>query len=260
MRILLTNDDGIKAAGLYELYKKLYKKFKVVVCAPHTQKSAIGHAITLNKPLRMKKVYRDNKFFGYAVNGTPADCVKIAVRSIFKSRPQLVISGINHGPNLGSDIMYSGTVSAACEGTILGIPSMAISLATYKNDSFKFAVDFAYNMAKLLEKTGLPDGILLNINIPAIAKSRIRGVVITKQGRSLYKENFIKRSDSRGETCYWLEGKVKWLKKQRGSDIKAIEDKHISITPLQFDLTAYKFIPKLKKVEFRLNEVIRKFC
>lgn len=253
MHVLLTNDDGVNAEGLYELYKHLYKKFDLTVCAPEAEQSAIGHAITLSMPLRVKKICKDKKFFGYAVDGTPADCVKIAVRCLLKKKPDLIISGINHGPNLGSDIMYSGTVSAATEGTILGIPSMAFSLATYKDLNFKFAARFACKMAKLVQKSGLPDGVLLNINIPSCSDRMIKGVMITKQGRSLYQEDFIKRIDPRGRIYYWLTGKVKWLKKSIGSDIKAIEDRFISITPLQFDLTEYEFLEELKKIKFKLK-------
>ncbi|MFH1061355.1 MAG: 5'/3'-nucleotidase SurE [Candidatus Omnitrophota bacterium] len=251
MRLLLTNDDGINADGLYALYLRLSKNFDVTVCAPEAEQSAIGHAITLSKPLRVKKIVKNKKFFGYAVNGTPADCVKIAVRCILKQKPQMIISGINHGPNLGSDIMYSGTVSAATEGTILGIPSLAISLATYENHDFSFAADFACALAKKFGKKGINDGILLNVNIPSIPKSKIKGVKITKQGRSLYKEEFVKRLDPRGRIYYWLTGKAQWVKKADDSDIKAIEDGFVSITPLQFDLTAYKAIEDLKKIQFR---------
>jgi 5'-nucleotidase len=251
MRILLTNDDGINADGLYALYQRLSKKFNVTVCAPEAEQSAIGHAITLSRPLRVKKIIKNKKFFGYAVNGTPADCVKIAVRCVLNKKPDMIISGINHGPNLGSDIMYSGTVSAATEGTILGIPSMAISLATYENHDFSFAADFACILAKKFEKKGINDGILLNVNIPSIAKSKIKGVKITKQGRSMYKEEFVKRLDPRGRTYYWLTGKAQWVKKADDSDIKAIEGGFVSITPLQFDLTAYKAIEDLRKIQFR---------
>lgn len=252
MRILLTNDDGINAEGLYDLYLCLAKSYEVSVCAPDTEKSAIGHAITLNRPLRIKKVYRNKKFYGYSVDGTPADCVKIAVRSILKQKPQLIISGINHGPNLGSDIMYSGTVSAATEGAILGIPSIAVSLATYENHDFDFAADFVLSLIKKIKYNNIPQGTLLNVNIPSVKKNSIRGVMITKQGKSLYKEDFIRRDDPRGNSYYWLSGKVKWLAKPAGSDIKAIEDNYVSITPLQFDLTDYKSIDALKKMDFKL--------
>ncbi|MBU4305324.1 MAG: 5'/3'-nucleotidase SurE [Candidatus Omnitrophica bacterium] len=246
MHILLTNDDGINAEGLYELYRRLHKKFKVTVCAPEAEQSAIGHAITLNKPLRVKEIYKSKKFYGYAVDGTPADCVKIAIRCILKEKPQMVISGINHGPNLGSDVMYSGTVSAATEGTILGIPSLAFSLATYENYNFRFAAEFATLLATKIKKTGLPDGVLLNVNVPSVAADRVRGVMITKQGRSFYKESFLRRVDPRGRKYYWLTGKVKWLKKPKDSDIKAVEERYISVTPLQFDLTDYRYVDILK--------------
>ena len=252
MRILLTNDDGIHAQGLYSLYMRLGKSNNISVCAPDAEKSAIGHAITLNRPLRIKKVYRNKKFYGHSVDGTPADCVKIAVRSILREKPDLIISGINHGPNLGSDIMYSGTVSAATEGTILGIPSIAISLATYVNHDFDFAAEFACSMIKKIKKNGIPSGTLLNVNIPSIKKNMIKGVMVTKQGKSLYKENFIRRDDPRGNSYYWLSGKVKWLSKPEGSDIKAIEQRYVSITPLKFDLTDHKAVDTLKKMDFRL--------
>ncbi|MCK4993535.1 MAG: 5'/3'-nucleotidase SurE [Candidatus Omnitrophica bacterium] len=252
MRILLTNDDGINAQGLYELYLRLVKSYDVSVCAPDAEKSAIGHAITLNTPLRIKKVLKNKKFYGYSVDGTPADCVKIAVRSILKGKPQLIISGINHGQNLGSDIMYSGTVSAATEGTILGIPSIAVSLATYKNHNFDFTADLVSSMVKKIKKKGLPSRTLLNVNVPSIKKNMIKGVMVTKQGKSLYQENFVKRDDPRGNSYYWLSGKVKWLTKPAGSDIKAIEDGYVSITPLKFDLTDYKAIDDLKEMDFKL--------
>ena len=244
MKILLTNDDGVFADGLIALYEKLKKKFNVTVCAPETEQSAVGHAITLTKPLRVKKISWGGSFYAYAVNGTPADCVKIAVRSILKKAPDLVISGINHGPNLGSDIMYSGTVSAATESTILGIPSIAISLAAYENLNFNFASEVAYKVAKQVSQTGLPDGILLNVNVPAIEKREVKGTLITSQGRSLYKEDFVERSDPRGQIYYWLTGKVQWRKKPVGSDIKAVEDGYVSITPLQFDLTAHDYLDR----------------
>ncbi|MFH2138565.1 MAG: 5'/3'-nucleotidase SurE [Candidatus Omnitrophota bacterium] len=248
MRVLLTNDDGIYADGLDALYQRFRKKFKVTVCAPESERSAIGHAITLNRPLRVKQVKKNAEFFGYAVDGTPADCVKIAVRALLKEKPQLIISGINHGPNLGSDIMYSGTVSAATEGTILKIPSIAVSLATYDKHDFKTAADIAYNIALKIKKNNLPEGILLNVNVPPIPTSRVRGYLITEQGRSFYKESFVKRSDPRGMTYYWLTGKAKWLKKPQGSDIRAIEDNYVSVTPLQFDLTAYNYLNVIKKL------------
>ncbi|MBI4846919.1 MAG: 5'/3'-nucleotidase SurE [Candidatus Omnitrophica bacterium] len=248
MHILLTNDDGINSDGLYKLYEVLGKEFKITVCAPEAEQSAIGHAITLSRPLHIKKIFKSNDFLGYAVSGTPADCVKIAVRSILKKRPDMVISGINHGPNLGSDVMYSGTVSAATEGAILGIPSIAVSLTTYKNHDFRFAAKYIAGLAKKVYKFGLADGILLNVNIPGLPKNKIKGVMITRQARSMYKEKFVIRKDPRGRAYYWLTGRARWFKKPEDSDIKAIEKGYVSITPLQFDLTAYGYIDKLKEM------------
>ncbi|MFH2145116.1 MAG: 5'/3'-nucleotidase SurE [Candidatus Omnitrophota bacterium] len=250
MHILLTNDDGINAEGLNILCRQLKQSCQVTVCAPETEQSAISHAITLNKPLRVKEVHRDRGFFGYTVDGTPADCVKLAVRSLIRSKLDFIISGINHGPNLGSDIMYSGTVSAACEGAILGIPSIAVSLATYKKHNFNFAVKFVWQLVNQLNSVRSLRRLLLNVNIPALPEKKIRGVKITRQGRSFYEENFIKRIDPRGRIYYWLGGKVKWLRKETGSDIKAVENNFISITPLQFDFTARKEIRRLRKLKF----------
>jgi 5'-nucleotidase len=253
MRILLTNDDGINAEGLYELYLRLSRKFDITVCAPEAEQSAIGHAITLSRPLRVKKIVKNKKFLGYAVNGTPADCVKIAVRCVLKNPPDIVISGINHGPNLGSDIMYSGTVSAATEGMILGIPSIAVSLTTYKDHDFGFAADFACELAEKFKKHKIDDGVLLNVNVPAVGRSKIKGVKITKQGKSQYKEEFVTRVDPRGKKYYWLTGKAQWMQKTEDSDIAAIEKGYVSITPLQFDLTEYNALEALKKIKFKVK-------
>ena len=234
--------------------RSFIRYFTVTVCAPEAEQSAIGHAITLSKPLRVKKIAKNGSFYGYAVNGTPADCVKIAIRCLLKERPQMVISGINHGPNLGSDIMYSGTVSAATEGTILGIPSIAVSIAAYEKQNFRCAAKAAVDIARLIAETGLPDATLLNVNVPALPARQIKGIKITKQGRSLYKEDFVKRTDPRGRTYYWLTGKVKWVKKPADSDIKAVEEKYISITPLRLDLTEYGFIEQLKTFKFNQKQ------
>ena len=246
MNILLTNDDGINAAGLGALAHRLRRKHRVSVVAPEAEQSAIGHAITLSKPLRVTPVKKNGAVFGMAVSGTPADCVKIAIRCLMKTKPDIVVSGINHGPNLGSDVMYSGTVSAATEGTILGIPSIACSLASYDSQSFAVATAVVEKIVSRIARNGLPDGILLNVNVPAFPKKKIRGIMVTRQGRSLYRETFVKRNDPRGRTYYWLTGKVKWLSKPAASDIKAVEEGYVSVTPLHFDLTRYDFLESLR--------------
>ena len=174
-KILLTNDDGINAPGLYALYESIRTMGEVSVVAPEREMSAVGHAITLTDPLRVEKVDKRGEFFGYAVSGTPADCVKIAAWALLDEMPDLVISGINLGNNTGISIIYSGTVSAATEGTILEIPSIAISLVAFKNPDFRYAAKFAKKMAEIVLEKGLPIGTLLNINVPNVKEEEIGG-------------------------------------------------------------------------------------
>jgi len=209
MKILLTNDDGINAPGIYALWRELRKIGEISIVAPETEQSAIGHAITLSNPLRLREVYRDSSFYGYSVNGTPADCVKLGVTAIFKEPPDIVISGINLGPNLGVDVMYSGTVSAATEGTIIGIPSIAVSLAIRREPDFRFAAAFARALCLEVKEKSIPAGILLNVNIPAVPLAKVKGVKITRQGKARFKDTFEKRLDPRGNVYYWLTGETK---------------------------------------------------
>src|SRR5947199_10119074 len=180
--ILLTNDDGIYAQGILAAWQELRKLGQVQVVAPDAERSAVGHAITLLLPLRAKEVVRRNVRFGYAVNGMPADCVKIAVKAILPRPPDLVVSGINLGSNTGTNVIYSGTVSAATEARILGIPSIAVSLATFAHPAFIFAARFTQKLAAAVLAKGLPDKTLLNVNIPNLPEDKIKGVAITRQG------------------------------------------------------------------------------
>ena len=195
-RILLSNDDGINAPGLAALYEAMKSAGDVVVVAPDSEKSAVGHAITISDPLRVWDFKKNDEFFGYAVNGTPADCVKIAYWALLKEKPDLVVSGINLGSNTGINAIYSGTVSAATEGTILGIPSFAVSLTTFKDADFSYAAKFARKLSEDILERGLPKGTLLNVNVPPTEEQGIEGVKITRQGRSNYHEHFDKRVDS----------------------------------------------------------------
>lgn len=247
MNILLTNDDGIYSDGIYALYESLIKIADVTVVAPEAEQSAVGHAITMSAPLRVKEAYRKNKFFGYAVSKTPADCVKLAIRSLLKKKPDLIISGINLGPNTGFSVLYSGTVSGAMEGAILGFPSIAVSLGTFANPDFSFAASFTAKIAKHTYKHGLPKGTFLNINVPARPSSKIKGVKITKQGKTPIFESFVKRIDPRRRIYYWLTGEVMNLNGDKDSDISALKNDYITITPLQYDLTDHSSIVKLKK-------------
>lgn len=244
--ILVTNDDGIDSIGIYLLAEELKQIANVFVVAPSRQQSAVGHAITMSSPIRMQKYNKNEKFFGYAVDGTPADCVKLAVRSLFKNKPDLVVSGINHGSNTAISVIYSGTVSAATEGTILGIPSLAFSLTTYDEADFSFAAKFAKNFSSLVLKNSLPKGTLLNINIPAVPEEKINGVVFTRQGKSIWNDEFETRRDPSNREYFWLKGELLELDVDDGIDQKAINENKISITPLQFDLTDYKALEKMK--------------
>src|SRR5579884_3334971 len=189
MKILVTNDDGIFADGIYALFKELQKLGEVIAVAPASEQSAVGHAITLMTPLRVNQVNRHGEFFGWAVNGTPADCVKLAVHALMDERPDLIVSGINLGANIGTSVIYSGTVSAATEGTILGIPSIAMSLATFANPDFSVAAKFARKLGKLvLSKGGLPSGTLLNVNVPNVPRADIRGVEVTVNSDSRFED------------------------------------------------------------------------
>ena len=247
MKILLTNDDGIYAPGILALYKSLKNIADVWIVAPEKEQSAVGHAITLSDPLRVKETEKDGEFLGYAVDGTPADCVKLGVGQIIPHKPDLVISGINMGLNTGDCVIYSGTVSAATEGTILGIPSIAVSIDSFIDTDFSSAAGFTAHLAKNIYKRGLPKGILLNVNVPDVEHSKIEGVAITRQGRFTFRDGFEKRQDPRGRTYYWLEYEELITMEENGdTDLAAVRQNKISITPLQHDLTDYNFLETLK--------------
>ena len=247
IKILLTNDDGINAPGLHVLYKEMKKIGEVSIVAPDSERSAVGHAITLSDPLRVFDFYKNGQFFGYAVNGTPADCVKLAYWAL-DIKPDILISGINLGSNTGINIIYSGTVSAATEGMFLNIPSFAISLTTFTNPNFRIAARFARKLSRIILKNGLPKGTLLNVNVPAVEdEEEISGVEITRQGKAMYLEEFDRRSDPHNRTYYWLTGQKVKLESEPDVDDRAILNKKISITPVQFDLTDYRFLDELRK-------------
>jgi 5'-nucleotidase len=246
MRILLTNDDGINAPGLLALYKELKQVGEVAVVAPDSERSAVGHAITLSDPLRVWNFEKNGEFFGYAVNGTPADCVKIAYWALMDQKPDLVVSGINLGSNTGMNVIYSGTVSAATEGTILNIPSFAISLTTFTNPDFAYAAKFGAKLAKILFEKGLPKGTFLNVNVPPVKEEEIQGVVITRQGKAAYMERFDKRIDPANRVYYWLTGKKVKIEEDLNVDDFAILNNRVSITPIHYDLTNYQYLDELK--------------
>ncbi|OPZ72438.1 MAG: 5'-nucleotidase SurE [bacterium ADurb.Bin478] len=248
MKILITNDDGIAAPGIAALAEAMSRIGQVTIVAPAAEMSAVGHAITLSDPLRVTSYEKNNEFFGYAVHGTPADCVKLAYWVLLKDQPKpdLLISGINLGANTGINVIYSGTVSAATEGAILGIPSFAISLATFVNPDFQPAAAFAVQLAQTLLQRRLPKGVFLNVNVPAAPAEQIRGVRITRQGQANYMEEYSARQDPHRRSYYWLTGDKVEIEADERVDDRAILQNHISITPVHYDLTYYPLMQELE--------------
>jgi 5'-nucleotidase len=246
MKILITNDDGIHSEGIYKLKLALEKIADVLVVAPDTERSAVGHAITISDPLRVIEVEKDGKFFGYAVNGTPADCVKIGITCLMEESPDIVISGINLGPNTATNIIYSGTVSAAAEGVIMGIPSMALSLASFTVKEYDYTCKLAIELVNKILENGLPEGTLLNVNVPALKEEEIEGIVITRQGKGRYEEFFDKRVDPFNRTYYWLSGKRMMLDSDKDIDDVVVIQNKVSITPVSYELTNMDMLQKLK--------------
>lgn len=247
--ILVTNDDGIYSPGIVSLSRALDRIDEVFVIAPDRERSAVGHALTLHRPLRVEQIGRNQ----FCINGTPSDCVNLGVLGILSKKPDLVVSGINRGANLGDDVTYSGTVSAAMEGTLLGIFSIAISLVKEDFSNFKFAAKFGAKIAKIVLNKGLPRDTLLNINIPAKKGKEIKGVKITKLGRRIYSEKIVEKIDPRGKKYYWIGPESPQWHQDENTDFEAIAKDMISITPLHLDLTNYKALPKLCEWELDIN-------
>ncbi len=250
MRILVTNDDGVQSDGLFALYQALSKIGDVTVVAPERQQSATGHAITLHKPLRMTETTLRDGSPAFMSNGTPSDCANLGVLEALGDDVDLVVSGINHGPNLGWDIHYSGTVSAAIEAAIIGKPAIAVSVASWdKEMHWQPAAQFAGQVALWLVKHPLPKNTILNINAPNLSQSELRGVAVTTQGRRQYVDRIEKRLDPLGRPYYWLGGSLaeEAAGAEAGSDVRAVADGKISVTPVHLDLTAYALMPSLKE-------------
>lgn len=248
--ILITNDDGIFSPGILALAEQLQTIAKIIVVAPSKQQSAVGHAITITKAIHKQEVQLSEDLKGIAVDGTPADCVKLAVRTILNEKPDLVVSGINHGHNTAVSIMYSGTVSAATEGVILGIPSIALSVTTFEEVDFLPAAEIAKRISKIVLEKSLPEGMLLNVNIPPVPLNKIAGIEITHQGKSVWDDYFEKRFDLDGKEYFWLKGELNIKDTTRESDQGAIIQNYVSISPIQFDLTDYKRLKIIKNLGF----------
>ncbi len=247
MKILLCNDDGIHARGIAELHQAIAHLGELHVCAPATERSAAGHAITIYDPIRTMPVDKANGFSGIAVDGTPADCVKLAVSFLHKDNPpDLVVSGINLGSNTGISVLYSGTVSAASEAAILGVPAVAFSLCTYQNPHWEAAAKIAADIVEKVVANPLPDGVLLNVNIPNLPMEEIKGIRAGQMGRSRFIEKFTEHRDPRGNKYYWLDGDMKMLDDNAETDERLVKDGYVALTPIHIDLTAHHCLEQVK--------------
>jgi 5'-nucleotidase len=245
LTILVTNDDGIDSQGIQILAETLKALGQVYVVAPDKECSAMAHSLSLHRPLKVDEVRQDY----FAVDGTPADCVNVAVCSLLSKRPNLIVSGINKGGNLGEDITYSGTVSAAFEGAFYGIPSFAISLVSKVDFKFKPAASFALRVARFILKNGLPKDTFLNINVPNLNENGVKSYRITKQGRRVYGDAVVEEVDPIGQKYYWIRGH-RSFESMEGTDFEAISKNHVSITPLRLDLTDYSSFEEMGKWKF----------
>lgn len=249
MKILITNDDGIEAPGIEALARSLAEIGEITIIAPLKEQSAIGHAITMQLPLRVTEYKKNGDLFGYAVSGTPADCVKIGIRNLMSEPPDLVVSGINHGSNTAINIIYSGTVSAAREAAIMDIPSMAVSVTNHAASDFRFAAKVSRLLAERLAGKDLPLGTLLNVNVPDIPEEQIAGVKLTRQGKSKWDDIYEQRIDPYGRNYYWLKGILMEVDTEIETDQVAIRKNYVSVSPIHFDLTDYETFKKMKNWE-----------
>jgi len=245
MNVLLTNDDGIYAKGLWALYDSLVKIHQVSVVAPDRERSAIGHAITLHQPLRATRFSLNGEYGGYAVDGTPADCVKLGILEILPSRPDLVVSGINPGANVGANINYSGTVAAAKEAALCGTIGIAVSIVGPKVDFYEEAALFVARLSETVYKKGLPFGTFLNVNLPNLPLQEIAGVRISRQGVEVLAEYIEKRLDPRNRTYYWQGEDRQSFGNDPQVDGVALAQNFISITPVKCDMTDYRVMENL---------------
>lgn len=253
MKILISNDDGIAANGIRVLTKALSAEHDVYVIAPDRERSAAGHSLTLHTPLRVEELESiSGAKRTWVTTGTPGDCVKIGISAILseEEKPDLVISGINHGPNLGADILYSGTVSCAMEGAMMGIPSIAVSLASMQceYEDFQYTGKFINSMLKRLKEFKFPAKTILNVNVPSLDMDDIAGIAITELGRKMFTDNYEKRLDPRGKTYYWMAGELISEPEDANTDIAAVRNNKISITPVTYEMTRVGVMADLKGI------------
>ncbi len=246
--ILVTNDDGYRAAGLEALIDIVKPYGRIVVVAPDEGNSGMSHAITIKTPLRLKKHSRNDDVDFYSVNGTPVDCVKLAINQLFKTLPDLIVSGINHGSNSSVSVFYSGTMAATIEGCLYGVPSIGFSILDYaSNPDFSASVKFGQTIVENTLLNGLTKGTCLNVNFPVLKTDEIKGIRVCRQNKATWKEEFEKRTDPRGQDYFWLTGYFHNEEPEAtDTDEWALNNGYISIVPISIDITAYKEIDKIK--------------
>ena len=251
--ILVTNDDGINAPGIRTLISVIKDIGDVIVVAPNSPQSGMGHAITINSTLHSSRITpKNSEIIEYSCSGTPADCVKLAINELMPRKPDLCVSGINHGSNSSINVIYSGTMSAAIEAGIEGVPAIGFSLLDYSwNADFSQSKDYIRKIILNALNNGIPKGVVLNVNIPAVKKSDIKGVKICRQAKAYWVEEFDKRKNPLGQEYYWLTGK--FVNKDQGEDTDewALKNNYISIVPVEFDLTAHHAIQGLNEWDFK---------
>jgi 5'-nucleotidase len=241
MKILLTNDDGVQSEGLFALWAALSPVHEVAVIGPDRNWSISGHNKTMDRPLRVTEVKLRDGSPAYASDGTPSDCVALAALGLLGYTPELVISGINSGNNLGGDITYSGTVAAAMEGVVSEIPSIAVSMSTRPEWLVDVGASFVKRLVEQIREHGLAKDILLNVNVPNISEDEIKGVQITRLGKRIYSDKLIERTDPRGRKYYWIgDSQPPTAHREEGTDATAVEDGYVSITPIHMDLTSFR--------------------
>jgi len=247
MNILVTNDDGIDSPGIYALVHELRRIGNVMVVAPDRQQSAVGHALTVSSPLRAVQFHRNGEMFGYAVNGTPADCVKLGISSLLDVRPDIVVSGINHGANTSINILYSGTVSAATEAMMMGIPAIAVSLTSFSYDAdMSPAAIFAKNIALQMPQMNIPTGTLLNVNVPTIPFEKVKGMRFTRLSKSMWEDKYEKRYDPMEREYYWIKGTYHAIDADGMTDDGALAEGYVSITPIHYEMTNDNVLERLR--------------
>jgi len=249
--ILVTNDDGITAPGIKALVDAVKGMGKILVVSPDKPQSGMGHAITVNDPMRLYPSKAHGNLEAYACSGTPVDCVKLGIFEILKKSPDLIVSGVNHGTNCSTNVLYSGTMSAAVEGALEGVPSIGFSLLDYSMKAdFKPSQKIIQRIVKEVLKKGMPEGVCYNVNIPKLPYSKIKGIKVCRQAKAFWDDKFDKRNDPLGKEYYWLTGEFKSYDGGNDTDIWALENNYVSLVPTQYDMTAHHVISKLSSEKF----------